>query len=289
MFMSDMEKFLVALKEGNFEDLPEPNSNIEKYLAAMCGMEVVIPEPQSRADGYLKYLAENGVSGGGGSGEDTGGDESEEVESYKLMDFRYMFYKGYRMDDYEFIMAHCDEILYLDNAFYQNGSSKIENIKLNLSDGFRDGTQAFYNSTSVKKVELVGGTTNPWTTTRMFNGCSNLEEIVGFHLSGVANQLVKPFPIGTAAAPCKLRRLVMTGGAVTLSSASIAFSVAYCAFERSGAVEMFENLPTTAAGGTITLTGNPCCTGTDADGNAVDLLTDDDRLIATEKNWTIVE
>ena len=39
----------------------------------------------------------------------------------------------------------------------------------------------------------------------------------------------------------------------------------------------------------ITLTGNPCITGTLKDGTTCETLTDEDRAIATNKGWTLVE
>lgn len=56
------------------------------------------------------------------------------------------------------------------------------------------------------------------------------------------------------------------------------FSVKGCAFEREGLVEMFESLPTVTTARTITITGNP----------GVPDLTEEDKAIATAKNWTLV-
>ncbi len=43
-----------------------PLDNKERYLAAIAGQNVDLPEPADRKDMYLKYIAEN--SGGSGSG-----------------------------------------------------------------------------------------------------------------------------------------------------------------------------------------------------------------------------
>lgn len=43
-----------------------PMSNVERILAYMAGVEgVTLPEPESRVEAWLKYLAENGGGGGG--------------------------------------------------------------------------------------------------------------------------------------------------------------------------------------------------------------------------------
>ena len=47
-------------------DLPNmPLDNKERYLAAIAGQNVDLPEPADRKDVYLKYIAENGGSGSG--------------------------------------------------------------------------------------------------------------------------------------------------------------------------------------------------------------------------------
>lgn len=49
------------------ENLPEPKSRKESYLAKAAGMDVSIPEePESRLEQYLEAIAENGGGGGGG-------------------------------------------------------------------------------------------------------------------------------------------------------------------------------------------------------------------------------
>lgn len=48
-------------------DLPEPKSRKESYLAKAAGMDVTIPEkPEGRLEQYLNAIAENGGGGGGG-------------------------------------------------------------------------------------------------------------------------------------------------------------------------------------------------------------------------------
>lgn len=65
-----------------------------------------------------------------------------------------------------------------------------------------------------------------------------------------------------------------------------AIYIPYCSFDRDGMVEMFNTLPDVSNLGLgannvkITITGNPCIT----DGT----LTDEDKMIATEKGWVLV-
>lgn len=49
------------------DNLPEPMSRKESYLAKAAGMDTAIPEPESREELYLKAIADNGGGGGGGS------------------------------------------------------------------------------------------------------------------------------------------------------------------------------------------------------------------------------
>lgn len=49
------------------DELPEPKSRKESYLAKAAGMDVTIPEkPESRLEQYLDAIAEGGGGGGGG-------------------------------------------------------------------------------------------------------------------------------------------------------------------------------------------------------------------------------
>jgi hypothetical protein len=50
------------------DELPEPKSRKESYLAKAAGMDVTIPEkPESREEQYLNAIAEGGGGGGGGT------------------------------------------------------------------------------------------------------------------------------------------------------------------------------------------------------------------------------
>lgn len=72
-------------------------------------------------------------------------------------------------------------------------------------------------------------------------------------------------------------------------------NISYCNMERSGFLEMIDtitdvsSLSLSSSYKKITITGNPCVTGSLSDGTACETLTDEDRSIATTKGWTLVE
>lgn len=83
--------------------------------------------------------------------------------------------------------------------------------------------------------------------------------------------------LGGAFANCiSLRHLELDPTVTNWAGADI--SIDNCAFDRAGLVDLFESLPTVTAPHSITLTGNPGVAG----------LTEEDKTIATEKNWTLV-
>lgn len=49
------------------ENLPQPESREETFLAKAAGEDVTLPEPESRKELFLKAIAENGGGGGGGT------------------------------------------------------------------------------------------------------------------------------------------------------------------------------------------------------------------------------
>ena len=128
----------------------------------------------------------------------------------------------------------------------------------------------------------------------MFGGCINLLEITGVSFFG-SNAIRKRlnFPSSSNSSSVdkrpKLHRLTFrTDLAEGVISFNCDIDIQYDNFERSGAVEMFETLPTITTSRKITLTGNPCITGKTRDGATCEVLTAEDKAIATSKGWTIV-
>ena len=126
----------------------------------------------------------------------------------------------------------------------------------------------------------------------MFSGCINLLEITGVSFFG-SNASRFTFPRASNSTSIderpKLHRLTFrTDLAEGVISFNCDIDVKYDNFERSGAVEMFGTLPTITTSRKITLTGNPCITGKTRDGATCEVLTAEDKAIATSKGWTIV-
>lgn len=120
---------------------------------------------------------------------------------------------------------------------------------------------------------------------QIFYDCNKLEEIIGFSSPRYDGSGNSPFPKGTASSPHPLKRLTFRTYEDEKPSIKSVINISFCSFTREGLVEMFNSLPdltgVNAPNAKITITGNPCVT----DGT----LTDEDRLLATQKNWTLVE
>lgn len=150
------------------------------------------------------------------------------------------------------------------------------------------------NCSSLKGTVNLGPIASCSNLSSAFAYCKALEAIVDLCVkaSGTVNGN-SAFPVGTASSPAALKRLTFSEDSAFTGMSS--FSVKYCSFERDGMLALFESLPdisdSTAASSyrTLTITGNPCVTGTLADGTACETLTDADRAIATGKGWTLVE
>lgn len=68
------------------DNLPEPASRKEQYLATIAGMTGIdLPEPASRIEEYLAAIAENGGGGGGIEVVQTTGQSTTAVMSQKAV------------------------------------------------------------------------------------------------------------------------------------------------------------------------------------------------------------
>jgi len=129
----------------------------------------------------------------------------------------------------------------------------------NLSTMF----QSNFNLQKIGTITANGSTPN---ITSMFQNCYSLQEIV---FANAANVTVTT----TAFANCfALRRLVLPGitQPVLITNACL---------QRTALVELFTSLGTPASTQTLTITGNP----------GIADLTAADLLIATSKNWTVIQ
>lgn len=119
--MSTTTDYLQALVVGDAADLPVPKNNIDFYLAKMCGTyDGPLPDAESAVDQYLKYLAENGSSGGG------------EGESITYEDMSYFFQNGARLSQFDEInkelFPYAKKMSYLFNEAGISGSSYPKKI-----------------------------------------------------------------------------------------------------------------------------------------------------------------
>lgn len=174
----------------------------------------------------------------------------------------------------------CDALTELDVSGFD--TSKVTNMG-----------NMFANNDGLKKLDLSNfDTSKAAAMSYMFSGCVQLEEIIGFSATNKAG-ISNIFPSGAASKNYALKRLTFRTDVENAIRSAI--NVKYCSFEREGVVEMFNTLTDVSAMGLsssytkISLTGNPCIMGQFADGTACDLLTDEDRAIATSKGWTLVE
>lgn len=112
----------------------------------------------------------------------------------------------------------------------------------------------------------------------LFDGCVNLEEIIGFNPSSAVSSMSNCFPTSSSIGGCKLAKLKFADN-ITFKGQN--FSIQGCSFTRDSLVELFNSLPDisayTARGITVKL--NP---GTSE-------LTTEDIAIATAKNWTVIK
>jgi len=124
----------------------------------------------------------------------------------------------------------------------------------------------FQNCFNLQKIGTITANGSAPNITSMFQNCYSLQEIV---FANAANVTVTT----TAFANCfALRRLV-------LPNITVAVSITSACLQRTALVELFTSLGSPLTTQTLTITGNP---GTPD-------LTAADLLIATSKNWTVIQ
>lgn len=130
----------------------------------------------------------------------------------------------------------------------------------------------------------------------IFGGCKSLLKIIGFScMSGTPGGVIG-FPKGSESEKYSLKRLTFRTDLPTGKYAiRNAIDISYCDMERSGFNEMISTITDVSGLGlsaentTITITGNPCITGTNKAGETVETLTAEDRAACVAKGWTLVE
>ena len=172
-----------------------------------------------------------------------------------------------------------EKLTTLKYCFY-NQFQLSEMPTFEITSGVKDWSYAFFNCSSLTGTFNFDMSSSS-NVSYVLYGCKNLEEIINFPFDRRGNNTANfrnAFPTGTSSSPAKLKRLTFNGG----ETAWYTIEIQYCSFTREGMIEMFNSLPTYTGTITakITIKGNPCVT----DGT----LTDEDKEIATSKNWTLV-
>lgn len=173
----------------------------------------------------------------------------------------------------------CKNLLALDISVDQSKSSiltscfdgceKIAMIPKEFTANFAGSMNAFIDCLSLKEISLNKKSAGTAAFSLAFKYCISLESIT--FEGGVAT-----VSFGNAFSGCiSLKRLLFNVKGITGN-----LSIANCAFQRQGLVELFESLPVYSGTGdkTLTITGNP----------GVADLTEEDKAIATAKNWTLI-
>ena len=174
----------------------------------------------------------------------------------------------------------CKNLLALDVSVDQSssllltscfkGCEKIAMIPREFTDNIAGSGNAFVNCRSLKEINLNKKTAGSMILVTAFSKCISLESINLDGDSATVN-------LSNAFSRCiSLKRLLLNVKSIALTG----FSIANCAFQRQGLVELFESLPVYSGTGnkTLTITGNP----------GVADLTEEDKAIVTAKNWTLV-
>lgn len=250
----------------------QPQNNKQAYLAYMLGMVTSLPEPRTTEEELLYKLCVGGGAGGS-SVQFTG------------IDGRYLFADDARMDKMDKILSMCSELTDLYGMFYGSKTkfafdmSKIDTSKVT-------SVEMMFGASRVTSVDMSKNDMSACTDfTSMFHNCSDLEEIIGFSAPNHTAAGAIGFPKGSSSSKYKLKRLTFRTDLPCAIQCAI--DIRNNSFNREGVVEMFNTLPDVTSLGladyrvSIYIAGNPCV----VDGT----LTDDDRAIATNKGWTVME
>lgn len=263
---------LTALMNGATIDPKfQPQNNKQAYLAYLCGLDISLPEPRTEEEVLLCKLCANGGMGGG--------------MEFTGIDGKYMFAYDARIDKMDEILSKCSDLTDLYGMFY--GSKKKFAFDMSKIDTSKvTGVEMMFCASNVTSVDMSKNDMSVCTDfSSMFLNCSDLVEIIGFSAPSETIYGYIAFPKGSSGGNYKLRRLTFRTDLPYAIRNSI--DIRFNAFERDGMVEMFNTLPDVTAldladyNRTINITGNPCVVnGT---------LTGEDRAIATDKGWVLVE
>lgn len=264
---------ITALLEGKaVSPAFQPQTNEQAYLAYLNGLDIDLPEPRTMKEVLLYNLCAKGGTGGGV--ELTGTDGN------------YLFADSARLDKMDSILAMCKELTSLQYMFYGADATKFSFDMSKIDTSKVTTVKAMFSASDVVSVDMRNNDMSACTDfDSMFYNCQVLEEIIGFSAPNNNYSFPVSFPKGSSSTKYKLKRLTFRTD-IPCAIAS-AIDIRNNSFEREGIVEMLNTLPDVTSldlgsyRTSIYISGNPCVSnGT---------LTDEDRAIATDKGWTLVE
>lgn len=172
----------------------------------------------------------------------------------------------------------CENLIAIDvlvnenNAFVANsffsGCGKLVSIPAEILHHGTAFAEVCRDCASLVEVSIRSGVNGGLPFRSSFSGCLSLEKIVisgSFSITSMSNTFKNCI---------SLSHLIFN----LPNWVGINFSIENCAFDREGLVEMFRSLPAITTQHSITITGNP----------GVADLTEEDKAIATAKNWALV-
>lgn len=210
-----------------------------------------------------------------------------------IIDMSNIFNSNASCQQYNFPAGFGSEATNMNSVFASNAMCQ----QLDLPAGFGSKTTTtgsmFLYSSAFKKITFPAGFGSVSTNmTNMFYSASSFTRFDfpdGFgtsatNMSGMfryCNAGVYNFPAGFGSSVTTAADIGAISSSLTISIKNLAyaqsFSIANSSLQRNALIDMFNALPT-VTGKTFTITGNP----------GVSALTEDDKLIATNKGWTLV-
>lgn len=237
-----------------------------EVLCRLPGMEA----PKLGGMKEMAYVTELGQAGGTDSSNLFNG-----CESLICVIGPELFLKGSLVNCF----SGCKNLLAIDVSVDQSKShasskcffecEKLVMIPKGFTDNFAGSTAAYAKCFALKKISLNTNMTGTATIASAFGHCISLESITIEGEGATIN-------VSNSFSKCiSLKRLLLN-----VRNISGTLSIENCAFRRQGLVELFESLPvhSGSVAKSITITGNP----------GVADLTEEDKAIATAKNWELI-
>lgn len=154
----------------------QPQNNKQAYLAYLCGLDIVLPEPRTAEETLLYNLCVNGgVSGG----------------SFEITNCNYLFYNGARKDVMEELFKRIPYISNANNMFATYDDDTITDLFDILPSDFiaklqksTDCQSMFYNANALKSFPDIEFE-NEVATGYMFNYATHLVSVGNIYIPSV--------------------------------------------------------------------------------------------------------